>query len=392
MEGQRGNISPTDCTGIQTEINISDRCGCLAKGTGPNPAPSPSTPTGPTDPTNVPTLFPTRVPTPFPTTISPSSQPSLQPSTNPSTSRPSTNPSTQPSLPQPSVSPTMVESAMPSVDERQFCNICRDGGSVGNGLAVIASVSNSTPPLFFTCDQVDALARNSAFTQDECFIFQALASAQDQCGCVGGPPSTPTTAPAALIPTLAPSTVPPTPNNPCNICGPGGAVKFLDNVIGSMTCLETQDMGLSGAFDSTTCIIYQGTASLIPPDICGCLGKFSRKDASFLSLSLCVCVFVPSSSSFLLLGEGRNIEENSIQVLSPFPLSLFVKSIMIRTTATATTTPHVLSFLCNHFSSSYLASSIGLSFNFVIKTIQAQRTLLLKCLPCRSNHRRVHPA
>jgi hypothetical protein len=181
----------------------------------------------------------------------------------------------------PSSSLSKVPTPLPTDEEgRVFCNICRDGGRITQPLAVWGSGPDDfTSSVPITCAQADAAGRSSFFTQDQCFVAQALAAAQGRCGC----PTSPTTAPApAGTPPSAPSpsissptttVVQPTPApvtfRVCSVCLNGSPITNLVGVIGSQTCQQVNQLSLQGRISPVICAIYQSLSS-DPLDPCGC--------------------------------------------------------------------------------------------------------------------------
>jgi hypothetical protein len=220
-----------------------------------------------TAPTATPTVRPTPAPTAQPT-VAPTPVPTVAPTATPTRA------------------PTPVPTPSPTIG-RVFCNICRQGGMITNPLGVIAT--DPVTQTFWTCQQVDVLARSSVYTQGECLVFQSLAASDDVCGCEGGITPAPIPTPAPAPTTASPTTGTPTSFPPCSLCVNGDPVRNPTAPLGNSNCGNVQTMAQDGDLDPIACMIFQGTTSLVPPDICGCLGTYSTH--------LLVFVFVKSSSS-----------------------------------------------------------------------------------------------
>eukprot|EP00529_Nitzschia_sp_RCC80_P007303 CAMPEP_0113473290 /NCGR_PEP_ID=MMETSP0014_2-20120614/17969_1 /TAXON_ID=2857 /ORGANISM="Nitzschia sp." /LENGTH=1292 /DNA_ID=CAMNT_0000366055 /DNA_START=1236 /DNA_END=5114 /DNA_ORIENTATION=+ /assembly_acc=CAM_ASM_000159 len=157
-----------------------------------------------------------------------------------------------------------------------WCNICRDGGSVGNPTGTIASINfDSNADAFITCQQAEIAGQNFFFTMDECFTAQALAAAEDVCQCTGQVNPPPVTAPT-VAPPVAPAASPvPQPTEApvvfpaCSICLNGNPIGDLTGVIGSQTCQQVNEMAFNGMLSPVVCAIYQSLAA-DPFDPCDC--------------------------------------------------------------------------------------------------------------------------
>mmetsp|Transcript_49884 Transcript_49884/g.120878 ORF Transcript_49884/g.120878 Transcript_49884/m.120878 type:complete len:449 (+) Transcript_49884:1033-2379(+) len=265
--GAYGQLDPLTCTLVQIQAaSATDPCCCSFRPT--------------TQPTSQPTLFPTRPPpTPEPTpspTEAPTAVPTPRPTDRP-TPAPTPAPTPVPTL-EPTPEPTPEPTLAPSDSEGNvFCNICREGGRITQPLATWANEPDIPFFVPITCAQADAAGRSSFFTQDQCFTAQALAAAQQRCGCPTSnpPPSSPVvpppSAPAAVAPTTpthAP-TPPPVPFRVCSLCLNGNPISNLVGVIGSQTCQQVNEMSLMGAISPVVCAIYQSLTS-DPIDPCGC--------------------------------------------------------------------------------------------------------------------------
>jgi hypothetical protein len=180
-----------------------------------------------------------------------------------------------------------------------WCNICRDGGSVGNPSGTIASVAFGFSEVQITCAQADVAGQNFFFTQEECFQAQALAAALDVCACTGQPTDPPAPAPVAPPPTDPPAAVAtPQPSlfPACSICLNGNPIGNLNGVVGSMTCQQVNEMAFAGMLSPVVCAIYQSVTS-DPFDPCDCFPDVGK----FVLVYVCVFVFLLFVCLFLFL-------------------------------------------------------------------------------------------
>jgi hypothetical protein len=154
--------------------------------------------------------------------------------------------------------------------ENPVCNICGDGGTVGNPDAIVTIPTQADQPCSFYVERGSSEALLIDVSQ--CSLLQGFT--KDPCEC--------TTSNTTTTPTVA-----------CPICGEGKVVTNPDGVISvaenvpSTTCQALDDAAQAGAglvLTELLCTAFQVTAK----EPCGCVAADSDSDGAFSKSSFII--------------------------------------------------------------------------------------------------------
>mmetsp|Transcript_39363 Transcript_39363/g.95211 ORF Transcript_39363/g.95211 Transcript_39363/m.95211 type:complete len:780 (+) Transcript_39363:297-2636(+) len=156
----------------------------------------------------------------------------------------------------PTPSPTQAPTHAPTAQEVFPCNICRDGGQLTDGGALLFTQLGMP----VSCAEFQSVGLVPGLTVEQCGTAQSLA--RGTCGC----PFEPTPAPEATpAPTLAPETV------FCTVCFNGNLAMGAGSIGGEL-CQKLDRDGRSGkAYTDQECLIIQTAAAVAEDDPCQCI-------------------------------------------------------------------------------------------------------------------------